>query len=55
MNPSANNSAATGAEPATQPVATLRDQLTQTLSAASRLKSILAPPADPPRGVGEQQ
>lgn len=55
MNPSANNSAATGTEPATHPVATLRDQLTQTLSASSRLKSILASLADPPRGVGEQR
>lgn len=55
MNPSANNSPATAAEPATHPVATLRDQLTQTVSASGRLRSILAPPADPPRQVGEQR
>lgn len=55
MNPSANNSASNGADPAAHPVVTLRDQLTQTVTASSRLRSILATIADPPRRGGEHR
>ena len=55
MNPSANNSAADGADPRAHPVVTLRGQLTLTMTASSRLRSILATVADPPRRVGEQR
>lgn len=40
-----------GSQP--DPVVMLRHQLTQTLSAASQLRSILATVEDPGRGVGE--
>lgn len=55
MNPAANTSATTGEDPAPHPVVTLREQLTQTMTASSRLRSILATVADPPRRVGEQR
>lgn len=55
MNPSANTTVTAGTDPAPHPVVTLRDQLTQTMAASSRLRSILATVADPPRRVGEQR
>ena len=55
MNPFANTSVTAGADPAPHPVVTLRDQLTQTMTASSRLRSILATVADPPRRVGERR
>jgi len=48
MNPSPNTSATA----APHPVVALRDQLTQARAASSRLRSILATVADPPRRGG---
>lgn len=53
MNQFPNNS--TGSVGITQahPVVTLRDQLTQTMTAVNRLRSILATVGDPGRRFGE--
>lgn len=56
MNPSQDISATNGAGPASHPVVTLRDQLTQTTAVASRLRSILATVEDDTgRRFGEQR
>lgn len=54
MNQSPNNSPGTAGRPHFHPVA-LRDQLTQTMTAAKQLKSILATADDPVRRFGEHR
>lgn len=54
MNQSPNNSPGTAGRPRLHPVA-LRDQLTQTMTAAKQLKSILATVDDPGRRFGEHR
>jgi hypothetical protein len=53
MNQSPNDSTGTTGGPPTHPVVALRDQLTQTMTAANHLRSILATVDDPGRRFGE--
>ena len=54
MNQPPNDSSGTAGRPHAHPVA-LRDQLTQTMTAAKQLKSILATVDDPGRRFGEHR
>lgn len=54
MNQSPNDSPCTVGRPHFHPVA-LRDQLTQTMTAAKQLRSILATVDDPGRRLGEHR
>ena len=53
MNQFPNNSSGSAGNPQAHPVVALRDQLTQTITAVSRLRSILATVDDPGRRFGE--
>jgi len=52
MNQS-TNTLPIGGNPQPHPVVTLRDQLTQAITAASKLRAILATVEDPGRRVGQ--
>ncbi|GAC1523416.1 MAG: hypothetical protein NVS3B1_09930 [Marmoricola sp.] len=54
MNQPPNDSSGTAGRPHAHPVA-LRDQLTQTMTAAKQLRSILATVDDPGRRLGEHR
>lgn len=53
MNQFPNYSPRAAGNPQARPVVALRDQLTQTMTAASQLESILATVDDPGRSFGE--
>ena len=53
MNQFPNNSSGAAGNPQAHPVVALRDQLTQTMTAANQLKSIFATVEDPGRRFGE--
>lgn len=55
MNPSPNDSTDTTGRPHSHPVVALRDHLTQTMTAATQLRSILAPVDHPGRRFGEHR
>jgi len=53
MNQFPNNSSDAAGNPQAHPVVALRDQLTQTMTSANKLRSILATVDDPGRRLGE--
>lgn len=55
MNQFPNNSSGASGNPQAHPVVALRDELTQTMTAANQLRSILATVDDPGRRLGEHR